>query len=133
MRRQVSALVCASSVFLIAACSGDTSSGTPSTATSSPAATSKGALSTAPTISGSSVGAAGIGDPYFPSDGNGGYDAQHYDLNVTVEPGLATIEGTSTMVAIATQPLSDFHVDLRRLTVSSVIVNGNASTFTQDG
>ena len=25
-------------------------------------------------------GAAGIGDPYFPLEGNGGYDVRHYDL-----------------------------------------------------
>jgi hypothetical protein len=27
-----------------------------------------------------SPGAPGIGDPYFPLEGNGGYDVQHYDL-----------------------------------------------------
>lgn len=29
-------------------------------------------------------GAPGIGDPYFPTDGNGGYDVTHYDL-ITVD------------------------------------------------
>ena len=29
---------------------------------------------------GYSPGAPGIGDPYFPLEGNGGYDVQHYDL-----------------------------------------------------
>ncbi len=24
------------------------------------------------------AGAAGVGDPYFPDDGNGGYDVDHY-------------------------------------------------------
>ena len=33
-----------------------------------------------------SAGAAGIGDPYFPRDGNGGYDVSHYDLEY-VRPG----------------------------------------------
>ena len=28
-------------------------------------------------------GAPGIGDPYYPLDGNGGYDVAHYDLDVT--------------------------------------------------
>ena len=32
------------------------------------------------------AGAAGIGDPYFPLDGNGGYDVSQYDLNVTYDP-----------------------------------------------
>ena len=31
-------------------------------------------------------GAPGIGDPYFPLDGNGGYDVRHYDLDVTYDP-----------------------------------------------
>ena len=29
------------------------------------------------------AGAAGIGDPYFPLDGNGGYDVAHYDVHDT--------------------------------------------------
>ena len=31
-------------------------------------------------------GAPGIGDPYFPLDGNGGYDVGHYSLDVTYDP-----------------------------------------------
>ena len=28
----------------------------------------------------------GIGDPYFPLDGNGGYDVDHYDLAIRYDP-----------------------------------------------
>ena len=28
-------------------------------------------------------GAPGIGDPYFPLDGNGGYDVRHYGLDLS--------------------------------------------------
>ena len=31
-------------------------------------------------------GAPGIGDPYFPTDGNGGYDVSHYGLDLKYEP-----------------------------------------------
>ena len=31
---------------------------------------------------GFSAGAPGIGDPYFPLEGNGGYDVGHYNLSV---------------------------------------------------
>jgi hypothetical protein len=31
-------------------------------------------------------GAAGIGDPYFPLEGNGGYDVRHYDLTFSYDP-----------------------------------------------
>ena len=36
------------------------------------------------------AGSSGIGDPYFPLDGNGGYDVQHYGLDVSYDPGHAT-------------------------------------------
>lgn len=38
--------------------------------------TSVGFASAAPPVK-PTPGAAGIGDPYFPDDGNGGYDVQH--------------------------------------------------------
>ena len=31
------------------------------------------------------VGATGIGDPYYPTLGNGGYDARHYTLDLAVD------------------------------------------------
>lgn len=36
---------------------------------------------------GASPGAPGVGDPYFPRLGNGGFDALHYDLGVSYRPG----------------------------------------------
>ena len=39
------------------------------------------------------AGSAGIGDPYFPGDGNGGYDVIHYDLKVTYEPEHGQAQG----------------------------------------
>ena len=38
-------------------------------------------------------GAPGIGDPYFPLDGNGGYDVRHYDLDVTYDPASDVLTG----------------------------------------
>ena len=32
-------------------------------------------------------GAEGMGDPYYPDLGNGGYDAQNYLISLTVNPG----------------------------------------------
>ena len=31
-------------------------------------------------------GASGIGDPYFPHAGNGGYDVRHYGLDIAYTP-----------------------------------------------
>jgi hypothetical protein len=32
------------------------------------------------------AGASGVGDPYFPFDGNGGYDVGRYVLDVAYDP-----------------------------------------------
>jgi aminopeptidase N len=78
-------------------------------------------------------GATGIGDPYFPLEGNGGYDAQHYDLALSYDPPTKRLEGTVTMTARATQNLSRFDLDLQQLEVSQVTVNGRRATFTRNG
>jgi aminopeptidase N len=72
------------------------------------------------------------GDPYFPLQGNGGYDVGHYDLALSFAPSSGRLSGVATITATATQPLSRFDLDLRRdLVVSSVSVNGRAASFTQ--
>lgn len=79
-----------------------------------------------------SPGAAGIGDPYLPLAGNGGYNVTHYDLDVTYEPSNRSIQAQATIDATATQDLSSFHLDLEGLTVDSVTVDAAAATFTRE-
>src|SRR5262245_16499766 len=67
-----------------------------------------------------SPGAPGAGDPYFPLDGNGGYDVSHYDLDVTYDPDTDVLDGEATIRARATQNLSSFNLDLQGLTVHSI-------------
>ncbi len=74
-------------------------------------------------------GAAGIGDPYFPMDGNGGYDVRHYDLNVRYRPSNDRLDGVVTIDARATQHLSRFNLDFDGLTVRSVRVDGKKATW----
>jgi hypothetical protein len=74
-------------------------------------------------------GAPGVGDPYFPLDGNGGYDARHYLLDLGYEPTTGRLSGVATMTARATEDLSGFNLDLAGLTVRSVTVNGMPATF----
>jgi len=69
------------------------------------------------------AGAAGIGDPYFPLDGNGGYDVQHYGLDLSYEPATDVLGGVATISAVATQNLSAFNLDLDGLEVASITVN----------
>ncbi|HJY25278.1 MAG TPA: M1 family peptidase, partial [Actinomycetes bacterium] len=78
-------------------------------------------------------GAPGIGDPYFPLDGNGGYDVRHYDLDVTYDPETDLLSGTATIRARATQNLSAFNLDFAGLNVRSVHVDGRPADWTRDG
>ena len=39
------------------------------------------------------VRAPGVGDPYFPLEGNGGYDARHYDLTLGYDPATDRLDG----------------------------------------
>lgn len=70
------------------------------------------------------VGAAGLGDPYFPLYGNGGYDVAHYGLELAYEPGTDRLEGMATIRATATEDLWRFNLDFVGMTVRSITVNG---------
>ena len=80
-----------------------------------------------------SPGAAGAGDPYYPLDGNGGYDVSHYGLVIDYEPGANTLAGVATISAVATQGLSRFNLDLDGFTVRSVTVDGSGAEWTRNG
>ncbi|MBN0048621.1 M1 family metallopeptidase [Streptomyces actuosus] len=79
-----------------------------------------------------SPGAPGIGDPYYPAYGNGGYDVSHYDLRLKYQPATDELEGTATILARTTQDLSRFDLDFL-LDVSEVRVNGAAASFASSG
>ena len=46
-----------------------------------------------------SPGSAGLGDPYFPLAGNGGYDVGHYSLVFSYDPATRQFDGTATVTA----------------------------------
>ncbi|WP_375501720.1 M1 family metallopeptidase [uncultured Jatrophihabitans sp.] len=72
------------------------------------------------------------GDPYFPRQGNGGYDVGSYTLAIRYTPATKHLVGVATIRARSTQALSRFDLDLRRnLQVSSVRVDGRAAAFVQ--
>jgi hypothetical protein len=79
------------------------------------------------------AGADGVGDPYFPLDGNGGYDASHYLLDVRYDPATDVLSGVATIDATATQNLSTFNLDFDGLTVRSITVNGEAAKSRRRG
>ena len=78
-----------------------------------------------------SPGAPGAGDPYYPKYGNGGYDVSHYDIRLNYNPNGDQLSGTTTILAKATQDLTQFNLDFR-LKVKSVRVNNAPASFVSD-
>jgi Peptidase family M1 domain/Peptidase M1 N-terminal domain len=77
-------------------------------------------------------GAPGIGDPYFPLEGNGGYDVGHYTLNLAYDPAANHLDGVATLEATATENLSSFNLDLVGLNVHAITVDGLPAAWTRD-
>ncbi|MEZ4663997.1 MAG: M1 family metallopeptidase [Caldilineaceae bacterium] len=69
-------------------------------------------------------GAAGLGDTLFPNAGNGGYDVQHYDLDLTANVDDNIITSTATLTAVATLTLDAFNLDFHALEIDALSVNG---------
>src|SRR5215213_2579063 len=78
------------------------------------------------------AGASGVGDPYFPFDGNGGYDVGRYVLDVAYDPPTDSLTGTAEIQARATQALSSFNLDLVGLDVRGVTVGGQPATWSRN-
>src|SRR5688572_26609230 len=76
-------------------------------------------------------GANGVGDRYFPRDGNGGYDVDHYLLQVRYRPATDVLRGVATIDADATHDLSRFNLDFVGLSVHAIRVNGTPATWTR--
>ena len=87
-----------------------------------------GAAVAAPTTAGSP----GIGDPYYPDYGNGGYDVGHYNVHVGYTPAGDRLTGVTKITARTTAKLGSFDLDFV-LPVSSVTVNGVAARFSSQG
>lgn len=91
------------------------------------------ALALAAPAGAATFGSPGLGDPFFPLAGNGGYDVGHYDLTLGYTRTGNELEGTAVISATATQALDRFDLDLRGFAISRLDVNGKPATFTRDG
>lgn len=76
-----------------------------------------------------SRGDSGVGDPYFPRLGNGGYDSQHYTITLDFDVPANTLTGTTRMDALASQDLSSFNLDFQAFQIASVTVNDTSAAF----
>ncbi|MFE3799706.1 M1 family metallopeptidase [Nocardia tengchongensis] len=79
------------------------------------------------------AGAPGAGDPYYPMDGNGGYDVGHYDVTLSYDPPSHQLTGSTRIDAIATQALRVFDLDYSGPAVSKVTVNNLPAWFDRSG
>jgi aminopeptidase N len=78
-------------------------------------------------------GAPGIGDSYYPTLGNGGYDVQNYAIMMEVDPSTNNVNSSTTITANATESLSSFNLDFHGLTVDSIQVNGMDADYSRNG
>jgi aminopeptidase N len=78
-------------------------------------------------------GAAGLDDPLYPQLGNGGYDVQHYTIDLAVDIDTNTISGTTTIAATALADLAAFNLDLAGLTITDLTVNAAVAPYTRAG
>ncbi|WGY03789.1 M1 family metallopeptidase [Nocardioides sp. QY071] len=71
-------------------------------------------------------------DPYWPLDGNGGTDAQHYDVRVRYDFGTGRLRGRTAITMTATADLRSFSLDLL-LPTTAVKVDGRKARFRKVG
>jgi aminopeptidase N len=81
------------------------------------------------------AGASGVGDPLFPDLGNGGYDVQHYTLNLryrSTKP-VQDVRGRVAIDALATQALDRLNLDFDGKAVTAVSVDGKRARYARRG
>ena len=81
----------------------------------------------------SGVGSPGLGDPYYPFAGNGGYDVRHYSLNLDYVRSTNFLKASTTVTARATQDLRRFNLDLRGFTITKLTVNHLPASYRREG
>ncbi|MBN1438316.1 MAG: M1 family metallopeptidase [Anaerolineales bacterium] len=84
-----------------------------------------------PSVDPAFVGSEGIGDPYFPNMGNGGYDVASYELDIRVDMEVEEISAVATISARALQALGRFNLDFKQFDILSLRVNGEEGVFSQ--
>lgn len=80
------------------------------------------------------AGAPGLGDSYYPGFGNGGYDVDHYTLDITVnDVSTSDLTAATTIEATATQDLLSFNLDFIGFRVDSITVNNVTAEYSRKG
>jgi aminopeptidase N len=77
---------------------------------------------------GDGSGGLGIGDPYFPLSGNGGYKVDHYFIHLDYRFATGMLHGVARIKAHSTQGLTRFDLDFM-LNATRVTVGGVPASF----
>src|SRR6185503_7341113 len=81
------------------------------------------------------AGAPTANDPFFGDVGmgNGGYDVQHYSLDLDYDPATQVLDGRAHITLVPTQDLDQFNLDLRDwFGVSRVAVGKHPAAYFQE-
>ncbi|KUJ65636.1 metallopeptidase [Streptomyces albus subsp. albus] len=90
-------------------------------------------LATAGPTTAATPDSSGVGDPYFPLAGNGGYHVAHYDLNLRYDPHGRHLDGRAVLTARATERLTSFNLDLKGLKITGLTVDRVTADYRRDG
>ena len=129
-------LLVSSALIAVSACSdrfpiaAPTTTGAPTTSSTTSAGTTV-TTTTAPTTTTSATPTGqGVGDPYFPSLGNPGFDVEHYTINLSVSDDLEGLDSATTLIdATATADLRSLSLDFVGLDIQTVTVDGTVARF----
>lgn len=72
-----------------------------------------------------------IGDAFYPTLGNSGYDALHYNIDIDVNLTLNYLDGIVTIQAQATQDLSAFNLDFFGFQVDKILLDGDPVEYSR--
>lgn len=80
------------------------------------------------------AGSSGLGDSLYPGFGNGGYEVEHYTLDITVnDVATSNLTAVTTIKANATQELTSFNLDFIGFEIASITINDQPGTFKRSG
>ncbi|HET9139666.1 M1 family metallopeptidase [Actinophytocola sp.] len=117
----------ATAVVAVTACSGE-APGSPAPSSS----TTTTPANRAPVVD-SASSQDGAGDPYYPTDGNGGYDVTDYQVSISYDPPTKKLDGDTVITAAAGAELKVFNLDLIGFDISSIEVDDKAAKFERSG
>jgi aminopeptidase N len=78
------------------------------------------------------AGERSIGDPYIPELGNTGYDVQHYELRLVLDPAQVYVDARVTIEALTTnEDIAQISLDFVGYEIEELSLNGEAAAFTR--